>query len=461
MNARKWIAILTAFSMLLVLVSTSAAQSVSTGIKGSAVDFPWKKELFDEDVSVRSISTAFGGPNQIAMMSYITTVGDLRIITEFTHGQIFCGPGDTWTCLDYDFDINGSQVSDIAEVPIMIDEDYRMGWAYYKTNGRLSYHVRGFTVEGNFSTFFEVVDAMVLDATVSVVGRPSLAFDSNGRARIAAVLKDSSDNHYDLVYYHYTGSNNNSCGRDSYYQCDTIFTETSSSYLAGSPIIQVNSNGDPKIIFKLGIGENAWLFYAYPANSNYHPNCGPGTTWRCISLLSDQVVAEDGIDMDMGSSQPQVVYTYSTTGGTNLIYAERVGLLGGNCGQDYVYNPISGTYGLANTWKCTIIAYLDSNMSVEDVSIQVDSQNDPVIVYRDTIGDYSNLQLFRGDPSSDFTELVLDQGGPVGSSHARLLDLALNSSDMGFVGYLEDLDYSTNLKIIYQVAKIYLPAILR
>jgi hypothetical protein len=468
MNARKGTALLMALAMLLVLFSTGTAQPVSTEIKGSPADFPWVEQLFDT-VSFSALSTGFGGVNQIPMVSYILPNESHRVAKKFAVGMNLCGPGDTWSCLDFPLSNLGGYLtgtmSEMALGTMPSQTEYRAGWVLLNDSDLLKYYYRTYGSLGN-ETGMATETIMTLGSDFSLIGRPSLAYDSSGKPRVAVLIRYSDITFpADYLYYIYdSGVTNSSCRFSSKYQCDIIASASGIWSYEGSPVIDLTSSDQPRIVYVASyMSGNNTLRYAYPqANPDYSPNCGPDdNTWRCITITEGDYEIT-GLDMDVRSTNPQVAYTIAVTDlitETHLKYAKRVGSLSGDCGTDTVW--FVAAVDERFTWDCSSVTVISQNGTNQDVAIQVDAQGQPVIAYRDSTGSFWDLRLFWGDPEADHSDILLDDGGPGGSNQGRSIDLALNGSDMGFVAYSEDLEYETNLKIIYQVAKIYLPSILR
>jgi len=468
MNARKGTALLLASALLLMFFSTGTARPVSSEIKGSAADFPWVGQLFaSQDFS--ALSTGFGGVNQIPMISTILPDGLYhRVAKKVPIGMNLCGPGDTWSCLDFPLSNLGGYISgtmsEMALVTMPSQTEYRAGWVLLNDSDQLKYYYLTYGMLGNETG--SATETIMTLGDYSIIGRPSLAYDSTGKPRVAVLVRYYSDiklvTDY-LKYIYYSGESNTSCGNTSLWQCDTISAASGMWSYIGSPVIDLSSSDQPRIVYIASYISANSLQYAYPqSNPDYSPNCGPeNNTWRCITITEGDYEIT-GLDMDMGSSNPQVAYTIAVTDlftETHLKYAKRVGSLGGDCGTDTVW--FVAAVDERFTWDCSSVTVISQDGSNQDIAIQVDVQGQPVIAYRDSTGSFWDLRLFRGDPEAVHTDILLDDGGPGGSNQGRAIDLALNDNDMGFVAYSEDIEYETNLKIMYQIAKIYLPSILR
>ena len=392
-----------------------------------------------------------------------------RVAKKFPVGMNLCGPGDTWSCLDFPLSNLGGYVagtmSEMALVTMPNQTEYRAGWVLLNDSDQLKYYYRTYGMLGN-ETGSATETIKTLGENLTMIGRPSLAYDSAGKPRVAVLFRYSDIiSPADYLYYIYdSGVTNSSCGSSSKYQCDIITSASGFWSYVGSPVIDLTSSDEPRIVYVASyMSATNTLRYAYPqANPDYFPNCGPDdNTWRCITITEGDYTIT-GLDMDVRSTNPQVAYTIAVTDlftETHLKYAKRVGSVSGDCGEDYVYFIAGVT--LKDTWDCSSITVLSDDGVNQDVAIQVGLDNQPTIAYRNDNGSFWDLRLFRGDPEAVHTDILLDDGGPGGSNQGRAIDLALNGSDMGFVAYSEDLEYDTNLKIIYQIAKIYLPSILR
>jgi hypothetical protein len=469
MNALKFIAIVLTLALLGSLTSPGIAHPISSQIKAAEGSFPWVLQLF-ESVNFSSISTSFGGVRQVPMLSYILPDGHThRVATKWFTPLNQCGPGNAWSCHDFDLDIMGGYesgtMSDMAVQPITDETEYRVGWVFLNESGQIRHFYRLFGSSGNqIGVFNETLYNLPDDHTI--IGHPSLAYDSDGKPRVALLLR-YSDIQFPadkLLYISYSGSSNTSCDTSSMWQCDLIGSATGMWSYHGSPVLALNASDQPRIVYTASYISGDFLQYAYPqANPDYSPNCGPSdNTWRCITITGDNYEIT-GLDMDMGSTNPQVAYTIAVTDlitETHLQYAKRVGTLGGDCGTDKVWF-LTGVVE-TETWDCSTITPTDDNGFSQDVTIQVDADNQPLIAYRENdTGGYWDLRLFHGDPETDHTDILLANGGPGDSNQGRALDLALNNVGLGLLAYSEDVLTETNLRIAFQEARIFLPSILR
>lgn len=93
------------------------------------------------------------------------------------------------------------------------------------------------------------------------------------------------------------------------------------------------------------------------------------------------------------------------------------------------------------------------------VSIQVDDQDDPVIAFNAGNGMYFNMGIIYGNPDGSYDYQRVDGGHGINTG----LDpaLALDKYGRGFLVYVEDEEYSPNIRIAYQKSYTYLPSIMR
>ncbi|HOU45477.1 MAG TPA: hypothetical protein PLS77_14080 [Anaerolineaceae bacterium] len=93
------------------------------------------------------------------------------------------------------------------------------------------------------------------------------------------------------------------------------------------------------------------------------------------------------------------------------------------------------------------------------VSIQVDDQDDPVIAFNAGNGMYFNMGIIYGNPDGSYDYQRVDGGHGINTG----LDpaLALDKYGRGFLVYMEDEEYSPNIRIAYQKSYTYLPSIMR
>lgn len=469
MNVPKSLAIVLALALLGLLVFPAGARSVSSEIKISTTDFPWVQQLF-ESVNFTSVSTGFGGVRQVPMISYILPDGHThRVAAKWSAPLNQCGPGNAWTCLNLDLvDLGGYQagtMSDMALQPVYSETEYKAGWVFLDSTAHLRLQERTYGSFGNTTGYSNEI-LYTLPPNNEIIGRPSLAYDSDGKPRVALLLR-YSDIQFPadkLLYISYSGSSNTSCGTSSMWQCDLIGSATGMWSYHGSPVLDLNASDQPRIVYLAANLSGDFLQYAYPqTNSDYDPNCGPGgNTWRCITIIGGNYEIT-GLDMDMGSTNPQVAYTIAVTDlitETHLQYAKRVGTLGGDCGTDKIWF-LTGVVE-TETWDCSDVTPTDDADFSQDLAIQVDADNQPLIAYRDNdTGGFWDLRLFHGDPEAAHTDILLANGGPGDSNQGRALDLALNNGSLGLLAFSEDVLTETNLRIAFQEARIYLPAILR
>jgi hypothetical protein len=146
-------------------------------------------------------------------------------------------------------------------------------------------------------------------------------------------------------------------------------------------------------------------------------------------------------------------------------HAEYVGS-GGNCGEEPTLY-----LGTIKRWHCTDVAILGDLASwyTPSFSIAVDPQGYSVIAYNDDPGDLAPVYLYVAYPKErvgiagpGWIAQKID-GPPVTEvATGAQAALSLNSTGLGFIGYLQEEDYELpDLKIAWQQFQIFLPLIIR
>lgn len=467
MNAHRGLSVFLVLALLFSLVTSSIAQPTTPEVNSSTVaSYPWKVEVFESVTNSTRFSAVFVGLNQLPMLAYI----DNGIYTDATPDSTqpnHCGPGDLWNCYQNPFvgrPLSGNVISDVATYSNPDAGNSPLGIAFFSTNGNVYVYDHYFSSAGVTAGFayFQLMD---LPDNQTVKGQPAIAFDLDNYPRMAIFIDRTDVDMEYLKYVYHTDSENTSCGFTSFFQCDTILTTFTLDELIGSPQIELIASGEPRITYLINDEFNKInLFYAYPqSNLEYFPNCGPGiNTWRCVEVsseLADGVSA--GFDFAMGPNRPHVAYTRTDgLSQTWLYHAERVGSLGGNCGEDWVRNLL-GNIVLINTWKCSSQLSLMSTATPQlDISIQVDLENMPVIAYTAKNGSYHDLHVIRKVATDDWDD-VLIAAGSVHNTIGPEIGLTINDSGMGFLIFRDTNVGGEVVKIAYQQAKLYLPVIRR
>jgi hypothetical protein len=456
--------------VLALLVSTTAVDAAT--LSATAANSPWTVQLLKggED-GVRNLATAFVGKFQTPMLSY-SRVGLHRIYQAYAATSAVpgnCGPNSTWYCTYWnDSALVPGTVSNMA-TGLYGPDSFGVKWVY-QAGG----YLRGATVE-RMNDMTPVTDDWEDLIQLSkfggvLVGTPSLQM-VGGHFRLAAIIRGGGDFPvYSLVYMYYIGNvANNTCKVSGFaYQCDVISTSVGYNSM-GSPSFQMAPDGTVGIAYYY-VKE---LKYAYPHTNTVHwpSNCGPGgNTWRCISIFAGTPTGTVGqvVKFAFGptGSDRGIVFTYDDTLiEVTLKHAEYVGS-GGNCGSD------KNRFGVtALRWKCTDVAILGDLASwyTPSFSIAVDPQGYSVIAYNDDPGDLAPVYLYVAYPKErvgiagpGWIAQKID-GPPVTEvATGAQAALSLNSTGLGFIGYLQEEDYELpDLKIAWQQFQIFLPLIKR
>ena len=214
------------------------------------------------------------------------------------------------------------------------------------------------------------------------------------------------------------------------------------------------------------------LLFHFQPNLNYHPNCGPGNTWRRIVIEAEKPTNYfyiDGheppaLDLAIGTASPHlIIKAWDGEYKTYIRYATYVGT-GGNCGLDWARTSLfPPTYEEVYRWKCSSYPW-DNQVSPPylNFSLKVDSFDYPVIALNKWDGSFYDVGVLYPAERA---------GGAAGSWIWQRLDgtsmdtgkavaLALSKDDSALIGYAELEDYGPILKIAFQnIFKSYVPSV--
>jgi len=458
MNIRKGLSIFLVFSLLMaVMVNSASSSSLFEGSKSESSDIPWKTSTILNDTSGVQFSSALlidGSPG----IAYLKN-GEIWICK--ANGSV-ASPCYHTNIASLSFDQSTVSETGIHDYP----DTFAAKWAYLPSFDD-SIYLYWVELMKNSLEFVDSgeIHLFDLEAGETVKGPIAMTLDESGKPHVAVILHHAD---YDrLVYIYWTGISNTSCGFSSVYQCDPIQVVPSETGVYRTPNIVLASDGTPRITYIQDVGTSYMIKFAYPRTGDaYHPNCGPGNTWRCINLVY-QLNDNSKMDLAMGPTNPHVAWTYPSAMGDHPViggYARRVGFLGADCVEDYVMNPITRLVVLANTWKCDP-DFTHNSLSTSGtsayISLDVTSLNEPVVAHQVCDETYCALHARYIDPGGDFSsdEDVIVDSGP--ASFGRRVSLILNSSNLGFMGYYDDRDYDTYVKTAQQFAKVFIPALRR
>lgn len=461
MNTRRVFSAFLALALLFSLVSSSIAQSTAPEGKSSAsIYYPWDVDTFATDYAVTNIGVIYLTPAQYPFISYLKD-GFLNIAHPAIGIAGNCGPGNTWVCEQLTYNIVAGSLSEPVLEKNELGE-YGISWAFENDDHLIMVFTRLYSA--TLVPYGYIYGAVInLDDNVTLKGKPAIAWETATYTPEVVVALHRDDNIEYILYRHNSDTVNTTCGFNNSFQCDVIYSLGGPIILKPSAGFELTSANLPRITFQVNNPGGIYMMYAYPqADADYHPNCGPGNnTWRCITIM-DNVETTANFDMAMGPSQPHVAFAKTDTlTVTSLYHARRVGSIGGNCGEDYVYNILSGSIVLTDTWKCTELATISYVPTAKDFSIQVDADNLPAIAYQDSSDIYANLRVFRGNLTGSWSDVEVENGGPGESNQGREIALALDENGMGFIGLIEDVPYEENVKIAYQLHAVYMPIIRR
>lgn len=439
---------------LLLITFQSAAGAGASG--GS-----WTTGLFESNTSEEQISTVFGGPTQIPIISSIDA-GQKAFVLKFPEigGDGSCGPGNTWQCWSlYEPEMESDHISEVAEHTYV--QSFVLSWVWVRNDGDVYRYYQEWVANSTELALVDSGNEMIYRPPTgsSVVGRPSLALDPSGNAHVALLSQmESTPFMRSIIYLHWSNNTGSTCGFSSRYQCDTIEAH---SILVGSigpyPKITVNSSYEPAILFYDGYTN--FLTYAYPrSNTSYSPNCGPGdNTWRCVEV-SDSLQSGSVIELAIGEdiTRPQIAWSYTDGLSQTWMHHARYVGSGGNCGDDY-YRNLMGIIVHGNVWSCHEVALIGNNPIYTSVSLQVDNENNPVIAINSGDGVF-RLGVIYGFPDETYVYQIVESG-PINTG--KNASLALSATGRGFIAYIQDEEYSPNLRFALQNLTTFIPFVQR
>ncbi len=440
--------------LLFTMVHSATGAAASRG--------PWETDLFVSDTSEVQFSTVFGGPTQIPILTSID-VGQKAFVLKYPQpgGDGSCGPGNAWNCWAfYEPEMDTDHVSEVAEHTYV--QSFVLSWVWVRADGDVyRYHQEWVETPTDLELLNQGNEMIYRPPDgYSVAGRPSLALDPSGNAHVALITHAAASPFLNsLVYIHWSNSVGADCGLPTTrYKCETIEGHSLLNGGIGAyPKITVNSSYIPGILFYDGYTD--FLTYAYPqSNLNYSPNCGPGNnTWRCVQI-TQSVQSASVFDSDIGLniSQPQFAWSNEDTLNQTWVNHARFVGSGGNCGDDYYRNAFNMIVH-GNRWECHQTVEIGIDPYTVSVSIQVDDNNNPVIACNpgDTV---SQLGVIYGGPENTYAYQRVESG-PINTG--KNASLALSTNGRGFIAYIEDEEYSPNLKFALQDLAIYLPLVRR
>jgi len=463
MKQRKMILAVLIVQLVIAPITVQAA-ILSFSTPSPAASQSWIKQgLLGDEGDVTNLSTGFVGKNQVPILIY-AKLGKNKLYCAYHETPSKpgnCGVDNSWYCEEeyFPLGLNSTSLSQLAlynlySNPYTPYDKNVMGYVYESDN--LIYTVRNFYCDDMSQPGGGYWPIIQLNKFGKLVGEPSFQYDMNGHE--TATITVVGEGIYELIYMRYTGINNTTCiDESSPYQCDVI---DSSLSVMGPPSLWVSQSGSFPAIAYTKAGA---LYYAHPDIYSGEANCGPGgNTWRCkfIRNFGADSVVIDGVDLEIYESV-QVAFLEDNTdiSETRLNLANYVGS-GGNCGED-------------NDWDCQEIQTLGSDDRDYDFSLQIEQNewNYPVIAfsYLDSLLKlslaYPKERLGETIGNCDNTDWVCQEiAGGLLSSNGEETSLSLNSSGLGFIGYLERISFlmRTNLMIAFQEEwKIYLPLLAR
>lgn len=442
------------------ILTTLLFATFQSATGAGALQSSWKTDLLKSDIDESNISTVFAGPSQIPLISTTSASGEYLAMYYPYPGTDGVGPDRRW---GYFYQVMSTMdmdhVSAVAEHTYV--QSFVLSWVYVAESGDV-YRV--------YMEFIESATAGIErigyynkkmyqpPSGYSVLGKPSHMLDASGNPHVAIVVgMDATPFTRSLIYIKEAPSTQSSCNFVSEYTCTTIQTRgLLSGGIGTSPKITVNSSYEPAILFYDGYTD--FLTYAYPqSNSAYNPNCGPGdNTWRCVDI-SESIQSGSVFDSDIGSndSRPQFAWSYEDTlNQTWMHHALFVGS-GGNCGDDYYRNGL-GIIVHAYRWQCNQTAEIGVDPYFVSTSIQVDGDGNAVIAVNS--GEIFRLGVVYGNSDNTYAYQIVESG-PINTG--KNASLALSTAGRGFIAYIQDEEYSPNLRFALQNLTTFIPFVQR
>lgn len=489
-NRRSVIALIAILCASSLFTRASAQPPSPQAVALSAAQVPWSVKTINPDTTARFVNVAYARQgSRYPLVGYTDanpTSGPAHTFLQFPAVGLVgnCGTGEQWVCLP-----NTSDQTALTRSSNMAVHDgfllTKVSWLVNKYPSDVLtlntfYLTPNLTISGELPYQETVVDFSDLgyetSGTVDLLDHsvPSLAFDSDGNPHMVFLLHSSVGRDI-LVYAHKVeGSPTHPCSDrpDTHYQCDAIIYPTVDVRLSSYVSIVVNSGDTPYITF-INITGQA-LYYAYPtASANLHPNCGPelnleDKSWRCTVIETSDAAHPflvDGtlpqVDVGVSNNKPHIIYRTTKNGIYYIRYARYVGV-SGNCGEEF--NLLGGS---GYRWNCTDIMTQDAGEAMYfHFSLAVDSDNYPMIAYTWTGGEYHTpIHLWVLFPTErmgggGYWYWMKVDGGPINTAFG--VDIALYKSGLGLIGYVEEEDYSENLRLAWQEGfPSYLPLVRR
>lgn len=456
MKSQKSRMLLLTLGIVITLLCATVQSAAGTG----ALHSSWKTDLLKANTEESNISTTFAGPSQIPILSTTSaSEGYLALYYPYP-GTDGVGPGRRWGYFYQAMpDMDMEHVSAVAEHTYI--QSFVLSWVYVADSGDV-YRVHMEFIENATTGIERLVyhnDKIYQPLSgQSVLGKPSHMLDASGNPHVAIVVSmNETPFTRSLIYIKEAQSTQSSCNFVSLFDCTTVEAHSLlSGGIGSSPNITVNSSFEPAILFYDGTTDS--LTYAYPqSNSAYNPNCGPGdNTWRCVEI-SEAIQSGSKTDSDIGpnSSRPQFAWSFEDTLNQTWLYHAIFVSSGGNCGDDYYRNAL-GVIVHGNRWQCSQTAEIGIDPYFVSTSIQVDDNDNAVIAVNS--GVIFRLGVVYGNSDHTYTYQIVESG-PINTG--KNAALALSTSGRGFIAYIEDEEYSPNLRFALQNLTTFIPLVQR
>ncbi len=448
-------------------------------LAGNPATLPWKAFTFKSDLDASDIQAEFQEASGQAVFSYLSPASSPKKVFARPASATLAGNCGAWNSF---FCINVPSILPVAgSVSNMAVHTYinsfKVSWAYQNTQDQDDLYVYSleFDSQMNFltSSNTKILDFIIYqnkDTGPILTFRPPafLALDPSGRPHIALVMEDGSDRPT-LHYISPDATPSTPCDDDpSPFQCEIIDSSLSSIY--ANQALEITGSYSPRILYQGNdsFQHKTFTRIAYPqSNSLYHPNCGPfSNSWRCVNI-TETAYGNSPLSMDVGpNNRPAFAYvnTDNSSSKAAVWVASFVGSEG-NCGEDYrILSASPFTIGTDNLWDCRQVGVIGSLPSYKSLSLKVDPDNFPVVAYNSSNGLSFDLKLAYplariGQPGSGWTSIKVDGTALIDTGH--YVSLAIGKAGRGFLAYVEEEDYSPNLKIAYQVLRAFLPLLRR
>lgn len=398
-------------AVLVIGPAAQASQPAASQGGGFTANNPWLFQIGEaisgEKVGQHTALAFHPANNKPYISHYNTTTQDLHLTYPVDQNGN-CGTNNDWYCEVVDSIGDVGQYSSIAIYDHGTASTRKTGIAYYDaTNRALKAAIWSCPTIGPCGWNISTIQQGTIG--VSDFGRyASLVFDSLGVAHISYYYGNTFSDDA-LKYASYVGSGGD-CGLGSAsgkWECESVVSGTNTGTHTS---LDLTSNDAPYIAF-------------HDISSGEMRVCNrTGTSWAC-AVIDSAGNGFPSLALDQ-SNRAHIAYYDAVSG--KLRYAHYIGS-GGNCGL--------------NAYRCDDIAAMGAGLSQVGLSLAMDSDDRPIIVYQnasDPLG-FSTLDIAR--PISAHGQVTGNCGPVVGIIPQWLCDTLDDATQGGGGGHLYEADY--------------------